>query len=144
MAIAIQNTIAKQDRNLFHHGLVKILVQYQLSFINVRWDQFLSKNSFGQNEEWPSVRPTTQQKIRRSNGSKVVEENIEQNPKDPKYDSPFQSVVLENRIMEEKSQSDKVEIYNDEQLVHRDPILDIGFGESIQGLNVNSVSVDQF
>ena len=29
-------------------------------------------------------------------------------------------------------------------MVHRDPILDRGFGESIQGLNVNSVYVDQF
>ena len=110
---------------------MKILVQYQLSFINVTWDQFLSKNGFGQNEEWPSVRPTTRQKRRWSNGSKVVEENIEQKPKYLKDVSPFQSVVLENRFMEEKPQPDKVEISSNEQLVHRNPILDKGFGESI-------------
>ena len=122
---------------------MKILVQYQLSFINVTSDQFLSKNGFGQNEEWPSVRPTTRQKRRWLNGSKVVEENIEQNRKDSKDDSPFQSVVLENRFMEEKSQPYKVEISSNEQLVHRDPILDKGLGESIQGITVNSVCVDQ-
>ena len=72
MAIAIQSTIAEHDRSLFHHGLVKILVQYQLSFINVTWDQFLSKNGFGQNEEWPSIQHPTRQKRRHSNGSKVV------------------------------------------------------------------------
>ena len=143
MAIVVQSTIAEQDRSLFHHGLVKILVQYQLYFINVTWYQFLSKTSFGQNEEWPSVRPTTQPKRRRSSRSKVFEENIEQNLKDSKDDSPFQSVVLENRFMEEKSQPDKVEISSNEQLVHRNPILDKGFGESIQGITVNSVCVDQ-
>ena len=35
MAIAVQSTIAEQDRYIFHRGLVKVLVQYQLSFINV-------------------------------------------------------------------------------------------------------------
>ena len=35
MAIAVQSTLAEQDRIIFHHGLVKVLVQYQLSFINV-------------------------------------------------------------------------------------------------------------
>ena len=46
--------------------------------------------------------------------------------------------------MEEKSQPDKVEISSNEQLVHKDPILDKGFGESIQGITVNSFYVDQF
>ena len=73
----------------------------------------------------------------------MVEENIEQNLKDSKDDSPFQSIVLENRFMEEKSQPDKFEISSNEQLLHRNPILDKGFGESIQGISVNSVSVDQ-
>ena len=56
----------------------------------------------------------------------MFEENIEQNLKYSKDDSPFQSVVLENRFMEEKSQLDKVEISSNEQLVHRNPILDKG------------------
>ena len=89
MEIVVQSTIDEHNRGLFHHGLVKILVQYQLSFINVTWDQFLSKNGFGQNEEWPSAQPTTRQKRRQSNGSKIFEENIEQNPKDSKDYSPF-------------------------------------------------------
>ena len=90
------------------------------------------------------VRPTTRQKRRRLNGSKVVEENIEQNPKGSKDDNPFQSVVLENRFMEEKSESYKAKISSNDQLVHRDPILDKGFGELIQGITVNSVCVEQF
>ena len=122
---------------------MKVLVQYQLYFINVTWYQFLSKTSFGQNEEWPSVQPTTRQTRRRSSGYKVVEENIEQNLKYLKDDNPFQSVFLENRLMEEKSQPDKVEISSNEQLVHRNPILDKWFGESIQGITINSVYVDQ-
>ena len=46
--------------------------------------------------------------------------------------------------MEEKSYPYKVEISSNEQLVHKDPILDKGLGESIQGRTVNSVCVDQF
>ena len=60
IAYVVQNTIGDQYRSLFHHGLVKILVKYQLYFIGKTRDQFLDENGFEQNELWPSVQPKTQ------------------------------------------------------------------------------------
>ena len=41
MAVTVQRTIGNQDRSLFHHGLIKMLVQYQLATIGKTWDEFL-------------------------------------------------------------------------------------------------------
>ena len=41
MAITVQHNISNQDRNLFHHGLIKMLVQYELATIGKTWDEFL-------------------------------------------------------------------------------------------------------
>ena len=49
MASAVQNAVENQYHNLFHHGLVNILVQYQLSLNGENSDQFLARNNFGQN-----------------------------------------------------------------------------------------------
>ena len=46
MASTVQSTIGKHDYILFHHVLVKILVQHQLSLIGKDWDQFLNENVF--------------------------------------------------------------------------------------------------
>ena len=64
MAYAVQNTVRDQDRSLFHHGLLKIVVQYQFSMIGKSWDQLLNENNFGQTQFWPSPIPKTQQKRR--------------------------------------------------------------------------------
>ena len=62
MASGVHNTIENQDHNIFHHVLITILVQYQLSLNDENWDQFLSRNNFGQNEIWPTIRPKTRRK----------------------------------------------------------------------------------
>ena len=118
-AICRSKRTGDQYRSLFHHGLVKILVKYQLYFIGKTWDQFLDENGFGKNEVWPSVRPKTQQKNRWSRGSKTAEVNDELNPKDSRVKNPIQSIGLEDGL-------DK----NSEGLV--------------ENLNMSYVSVDQF
>ena len=41
MAHSVQTTIGNPDRSLFHHGLVKIIIQHQLSLNGKSWDEFL-------------------------------------------------------------------------------------------------------
>ena len=50
MSSNVQNTIGDQYHIILHHGLVNILVKYQLSLIVKTRDQFLNENGFGQNE----------------------------------------------------------------------------------------------
>ena len=57
MACTYQTNIGDKDRILFHHGLIKILVSYQLEEPGETWDSFLVRNGFGVNEEWPKQRP---------------------------------------------------------------------------------------
>ena len=47
MAIMVQRTIGNQGCSLFHHGLIKMLVQYQLVTVGKTWDEFLKENDFG-------------------------------------------------------------------------------------------------
>ena len=59
MACAYQSNVGDKERSLFHHGLIKILVSYQLGELGDSWESFLSRNEFGENEEWPQRRPKT-------------------------------------------------------------------------------------
>ena len=47
MAIIVQRTTVNQSHSLFHYGLIKILVQYQLATMRKTWDEFLRDNFFG-------------------------------------------------------------------------------------------------
>ena len=47
MAHTVQTTIGDIEQSLFHHGLLKILVQYQLYRLCRSWDEFLNANDFG-------------------------------------------------------------------------------------------------
>ena len=47
MAHSVQNTIGNPDRSLFHHGLIKILIQHQLSLSCKYWDEFLVESKLG-------------------------------------------------------------------------------------------------
>ena len=47
MAVIVQRTTVNQIHSLFHFGLIKILVQYQLATTRRTWDEFLSDNGFG-------------------------------------------------------------------------------------------------
>ena len=57
MIYAVQHTIDDQDRSLFHHGLLKTVIQHQLSSMGRTWDEFLSENNFGKTQYWPSPLP---------------------------------------------------------------------------------------
>ena len=43
MAIMVQRTIGNQDHSIFHHGLIKMLVQYQLVIVEKTCDEFLKE-----------------------------------------------------------------------------------------------------
>ena len=47
MAHSVQSTIGNPDRSLFHHSLIKILIQHQLSLSYRSWDEFLVENKLG-------------------------------------------------------------------------------------------------
>ena len=47
MVHTVQNTRGDVERSLFHHGLLKILFQHQLSLFGRSWDEFLDENDFG-------------------------------------------------------------------------------------------------
>ena len=48
-----------KEQILFHHGIIKILVSYQLGELGDSWETFLSCNEFGENDEWPQRRSKT-------------------------------------------------------------------------------------
>ena len=59
MATAVQNAFEVRDQSLLHLGLIKILVQYELSINGENWDQFLARNDLGHNEFWLSIKSKT-------------------------------------------------------------------------------------
>ena len=65
-AHSLQNTVGNPDRSLFHHGLIKILVQHQLSLIGRSWDELLAENKLGLTQYWPNPPPKTRRKRRAS------------------------------------------------------------------------------
>ena len=84
MATAVQNAIEVWDQSFLHLGLIKILVQYQLSINGKNWDQFLAKNDLVHNEFWPSFKSKTLCKRRKSSvfanpalGSNLTLEKLE-------------------------------------------------------------------
>ena len=72
MAYVVHNTIGDHDRSLFHHGLIKILIRYQLFAIGKSWDQFLVENGFAQNQFWPPSISMSRQKRRKPSVMKFV------------------------------------------------------------------------
>ena len=62
MAHSVQTTIGNPDRSLFHHGLVKILIQHQLSLNCKSWDEFLIECQLGPTQYWPNPPPKTRRK----------------------------------------------------------------------------------
>ena len=59
MACAYQSNVGDKEQILFHHGIIKILVSYQLKELGDSWESFLARDEFGENEEWPQQRPKT-------------------------------------------------------------------------------------
>jgi hypothetical protein len=40
----------RSDSSLFHHGLIKIILEHQLQLHNDCWDAFVLQNGFGNSE----------------------------------------------------------------------------------------------
>ena len=57
MACTYQTNVGDKERSLFHHGLIKILVSYQLGELGETWESFVMRNRVGGNGEWPKQRP---------------------------------------------------------------------------------------
>ena len=74
MAIMVQCTIGNQDCSLFHHGLIKMLVQYQLDTVAKTWDELLKENDFGLTQFFPTYSPKTRAKRRIPCEGEVKEE----------------------------------------------------------------------
>ena len=62
MAQAVQTTIADFDRIFIHHGLPKIVVQYQLSLVGRSWKESLVGNGLGLTQYWSTFVPKNSRK----------------------------------------------------------------------------------
>ena len=62
MAHSVQNTIGNPNRIFFHHVLIKILIQHQLSLSCKSWDEFLVESKLGPTQYWPKPLPKTRRK----------------------------------------------------------------------------------
>jgi hypothetical protein len=62
----VQSTVGDPERSLFHHGLLKILVQHQLSLVGKSWDVLLAENDFGPTQYWPTLLPKSCKKCKAS------------------------------------------------------------------------------
>ena len=59
MVVTVQRTTVNQSHSLFHYGLIKILVQYQLATMSRTCDELLRDNGFGLTGFWPTCLPHT-------------------------------------------------------------------------------------
>ena len=71
MLHSVQTTIGNPDRSLFHYGLVKIIIQHQLSLNFKSWDEFLIECQLGPTQYWPNPPPNTRRKWKATVKSKV-------------------------------------------------------------------------
>ena len=71
MSNSVQTTISNPDRSLFHHGLVKIIIQHQLSLNGKSWDEFLIECQLGPTQYWPNPPPKTHRKRKATVKSEV-------------------------------------------------------------------------
>ena len=55
-------SFSNPDRSLFHHGLIKIIIQHQLSENGKSWDKFLVDCQLGPTQHWPSPSPRIRKK----------------------------------------------------------------------------------
>ena len=53
MAKAVQKRAEDKLTSLFHYGLIKIIITYELQKQNLTWQEFLIHNQFEEQEELP-------------------------------------------------------------------------------------------
>ena len=61
MSQTVRN-FSNPDRSLFHHGLIKIILQFQLSANGKSWDSFLVDCQLGPTQRWPNPSPRIRKK----------------------------------------------------------------------------------
>ena len=55
-------SFSNPDMSLFHHRLIKIILQYKLSIIGKSWDSFLTEYQLGPTQHWPNPSPRIHKK----------------------------------------------------------------------------------
>ena len=99
MAHTIQTIIGDIEQSLFHHGILKILFQYQLNRLGRYWDEFLNANDFGLTQYLPTLHPKT---CRKRKGFPQTEVNYESRGVEsselrvPIEDNPRHTVAVES------------------------------------------------
>jgi len=66
MASNVQNKIEFIDTTMYHHGLIKILIEFHLKCIGDTWEDFLIRNQFQEAPESPkedNIRKSRRKKI---------------------------------------------------------------------------------
>ena len=95
MAHLVQTTIGNIDISLFHHGLVKIIIQHQLSLNAKSWDEFLIECQLGPTQYWPNPPPKTRRKRKATIKSEVgdVHEAESKDKEIPKANPPINTGI---------------------------------------------------
>ena len=57
-------SFSNPDRSLFHHGLIKIILQFQLFVNGKSWDSFLTDCQLGPTQYWPNLSPRIRKKLK--------------------------------------------------------------------------------
>ena len=70
MASSVQRRVQFLETTLYHHGLVKILIEHHLSKIRDNWDNFLARNHFEEPTE-PSPEHKLTKRSRKWRASKI-------------------------------------------------------------------------
>ena len=95
MACTYQTNVGDKGRSLFHHGLIKILVSYQLAELGETWESFLMRNRFGGNEEWPKQRPRVRRRrIKNEEAEPELEESGSQDNLGNEISKPRQTLSI--------------------------------------------------
>ena len=72
MASNVQKRVQFLETNLYHHGLVKILIEHHLRKMGDNWEEFLVRNHFEEPKKSPPERKPTR-RSRRREISKAIE-----------------------------------------------------------------------
>ena len=94
---------------MFHHGLIKILIQHQLSLSCKSWDDFLVGCKLGPTQYWPNPPPKPHRKHKAPLKSKVdAVHNAELKYKElQEANPPISSCISNDGTTTDQSSSDK-------------------------------------
>jgi len=123
MSTTVQKHIGNIDPHLYHHGLIKILIEDQLKKNKDTWEQFLMRNYFQEPSEAPeSSTLKTPRRNRRKEKSAVVQDSpitktqeVGQKEKKKRTKDRKQRKVKGKRNIEEVHQSPEPSIEEDYQ-----------------------------